>query len=135
MAENKTQPTTASVAAHLNAIADPDRRRDAKQLARLLREVTGTRPAMWGPTIVGFGSYDYTYASGRTGTSCVLGFASRTQELVLYGLRGAEDREQLLARLGPHREGKGCVYVKRLADLDLDVLRTLAASAWAAPPS
>lgn len=135
MAENKTQPTTTSVAAFLNGVADPDRRRDAKRLAQILREVTGEKPVLWGTSIVGFGSYDYCYASGRTGSSCVVGFAPRAKELVLYGLREAGEREQLLDRLGPHRSGKGCLYVARLDTVDEEVLRAIVAAAWASPPT
>ena len=135
MAENKTQPTTTSVAAFLNAVTDPDRRRDAKRLSQLMLEVTGEKPVLWGTSIVGFGSYDYRYASGRTGSSCVVGFAPRAKELALYGLRDAGEREQLLDRLGPHRTGKGCLYVAHLDAVDEHALRDLVAAAWASPPS
>jgi Domain of unknown function (DU1801) len=129
MAENKTKPTEASVAAYLAAIADEGRRRDCEALARLMEKATGQPPKMWGPAIVGFGSYHYRYESGREGDMCRVGFASRKGDLTLYGLLGAPGREALLARLGRHRTGKGCLYLKGLAGLDLTVLEQLVAEA------
>lgn len=125
MYEAKTKPTTASVTAYLNAIEDESRRRDCKALAALMRKVTGCRPRMWGPSIVGFGSYHYTYASGHEGDSCVLGFSSRKADITVYLVPGFAGAEPLLAKLGKHRTGKGCLYLKRLDGVDMAVLEQL----------
>lgn len=125
MYEAKTKPTTASVTAYLNAIEDESRRRDCKALAALMRKVTGCRPRMWGESIVGFGSYHYKYASGHEGDSCVLGFSSRKADITVYLVPGFDGVEALLAKLGKHRVGKGCLYLKRLDGVDLAVLEKL----------
>ncbi|MBE0564507.1 MAG: DUF1801 domain-containing protein [Krumholzibacteria bacterium] len=125
MYEAKTKPTTASVTAYLNAIEDEPRRRDCKSLAALMRKVTGCRPRMWGESIVGFGSYHYKYASGHEGDSCVLGFSSRKADITVYLVPGFGGAEPLLAKLGKHRKGKGCLYLKRLEGVDLAVLEQL----------
>ncbi len=104
---------------------------DCRALISLLGGVTGAQPTMWGPSIVGFGSYRYQYQSGRTGESCVTGFAVRGRELVVYLVAEGKDQAQLLEKLGPCRTGKSCLYVKRLADLDLGVLERLVAGAVA----
>jgi Domain of unknown function (DU1801) len=122
----KTQPREADVEAFLAAVADETRREDARTLCALLGEVTGEPPVMWGSSIVGFGKYRYRYESGHEGTSALASFSPRKQHLVLYLVGGWEDRHgKLLAKLGPHKTGKGCLYLKRLADIDLDVLRDL----------
>jgi hypothetical protein len=124
--EQKTKPTSSDVEAFLTAIPDETRRADARQLCTLMAEVTGEPPMLWGSSIVGFGSYDYRYESGHEGTSALAGFAPRKQHLVVYLAGGFEDRHQkLVADLGPHKTGKGCLYIKRLADVDLNVLREL----------
>jgi hypothetical protein len=125
MVENKTKATAASVAAYLAAIADEGRRQDCEALARLMARVTKQPPVMWGPGIVGFGSYHYRYESGREGDSCLVGFASRKGDISVYLVAGFPGREELLARLGKHKMGKGCLYVRRLGDLDLQVLEQL----------
>jgi hypothetical protein len=125
MAENKTKPTTISVSAFLNGCTDEERRADARVLAKLMQKVTGDKPTMWGPSIVGFGSYHYTYPSGREGDAPVVGFSPRKAANVLYGAIGFGGTEELLAKLGMHTTGKGCLYIKRLADVDVRVLRTL----------
>lgn len=125
MAELKTKKTTASVEDFLNAIADPQRRHDCWTLAALMQEVTQSPPSMWGDAIVGFGTYHYKYASGREGDWPVVGFASRKQDLTLYIMSGFDQYEALLSRLGKHKTGKACLYVKRLADVDMAVLREL----------
>ena len=132
MAENKTKPTTISVPAFLDACADEVRRTDAKALARLMQKVTGNKPAMWGSSIVGFDSYHYTYESGREGDMPIVGFSPRKAANVLYGAIGFDGAEALLARLGKHTTGKGCLYIKRLADVDMNVLETLVEKAVAA---
>ncbi len=131
MAENKTKPTTLSVPAFLDACAD-ERRADAKALAKLMQKVTGDKPTMWGPSIVGFGSYHYTYASGREGDAPIVGFSPRKAANVLYGAIGFGGAEGLLAKLGKHTTGKGCLYIKKLADVDVTVLETLLEKAVAA---
>jgi hypothetical protein len=127
MPEPKTQPTRASVAAFLNAVDDPQRRKDAKALDRLLREVTGCRPVLWGESLVGYGSYAYVYPSGHSGVSFLAGFSPRKAHLVVYVMAGFADVADLMARLGKHKTGKACLYLKRLADVDVDVLRELLA--------
>lgn len=125
MAQNKTQATKASVAAYLAAIADESRRKDCKAVAALMQKVTGCKPKMWGPSIVGFDSYHYTYDSGREGDSCVVGFSSRKTDLVLYLTTGFDKAKPLLAKLGKHKAAKACLYIKRLADVDVGVLEKL----------
>jgi hypothetical protein len=125
MAENKTKPTTISVPAFLEACTDVVRRTDAKALANLMQKVTGKEPAMWGPSIVGFDSYHYTYESGRQGDMLIVGFSPRKAANVLYGTIGFDGAEALLAKLGKHTTGKGCLYIKRLADVDMKLLETL----------
>ena len=123
MAENKTKATAASVDDFLDAVADPQRRADGKALRALMTRVSGELAAMWGPSIVGFGTYHYKYESGREGDMCRIGFSPRATGLVLYG--GFLRSPELLAKLGKHKTGKGCLYVKRLADVDLDVLEEM----------
>lgn len=125
MAELKTQRTNASVAAFLARIPDEARREDCRTVARLMQQVTKARPRMWGTSIVGFGSYRYKYASGREGEWFLAGFSPRKQDLTLYLMAGIERYPELQAKLGKHKHGKSCVYIKRLADLDLAVLRRL----------
>ena len=131
VSELKTKPTKVSVARHIAAIANEEQRRDAKALLALMRRVTKQEPRMWGPSIVGFGSYHYKYASGHEGDSALAGFAARGSELVIYIAPGFEGRDALLAKLGKHRTGKVCVYIKRLANVDLTVLETLVAGSIA----
>jgi Domain of unknown function (DU1801) len=121
-----TRPTDADVEEFLDAVPDEQQRADARTLCALMSEITGEPPVLWGPSIVGFGSYRYRYESGHEGTSSLAGFAPRKGNLVVYLVGGFEDRHgKLLAKLGPHKAGKGCLYLKRLADVDLDVLREL----------
>ena len=129
MAANVTQPTEASVLAYLAAIADDARRQDCATLVALMSRATTHPPRMWGAGIVGFGSYHYRYESGREGDSCVVGFSSRKAEIAIYGLRAAPDAETELSRLGKLRTGKGCVYIRRLGDVDLPALEALVAAA------
>lgn len=131
MAENKTKPTTVSVQAYLDA-CDETRRADAKALARLMQKVTGNEPRMWGPSIVGFDSYHYIYESGREGDAPMVGFSPRKAAIVLYGTTGFPDAGKLLASLGKHTTGKGCLYIKKLSDVDVKVLETLIDKAVAA---
>jgi hypothetical protein len=126
MAENKTKPTKVSVAAFINALTDPARRADAKALVKLLQSVAGEKPKMWGPSIIGFGSYHYRYESGREGDMPLLGFSPRKPATVLYNMIGFSASAELLAKLGKHTAGKGCLYIKKLADVDQKVLQALA---------
>ena len=127
MPEPKTKPTEVSVQSHIAAITNEEQRNDAQTLVALMRRVTRQKPVMWGPSIVGFGTYHYKYASGHEGDSALTGFAVRGRELVVYIAQGFEGRDALLAKLGKHRTGNVCVYIKRLADIDLKVLETLVA--------
>ena len=127
----KTKPTGVSVESHIAAIANEEQRNDARSLVVLMRKVTQQEPRMWGPSIVGFGSYHYKYASGHEGDSALAGFAARGRELVVYIAPGFEGRDALLAKLGEHRTGKVCVYIRRLANIDLKVLEQLVAQSVA----
>ena len=118
--------TDAPVADFLDQIPDEQRRGDARRLCALMQEITGEPPAMWGTSIVGFGSYHYRYASGREGDSALASFSPRSQHLVIYLVGEFTDRHQsALARLGPHKTGKGCLYLKRLDNVDTGALREL----------
>lgn len=127
MSQPKTKPTEVSAESHIAAIVNEEQRNDAQTLVALMRRVTGQEPIMWGPSIVGFGSYHYKYASGHEGDSALTGFAVRGRELVVYIAPDFEGRDVLLANLGKHETGKVCVYIRRLADVDLGVLETLVA--------
>jgi hypothetical protein len=123
----KTKPTEISADSHIAVIANEEQRNDAQTLVALMRRVTKQEPRMWGPSIVGFGSYHYKYASGHEGDSALAGFAVRGRELVVYIEADFEGRDVLLAKLGKHKTGKVCVYIRRLANVDLRVLETLVA--------
>lgn len=125
MAENKTQRTKASVAAFLAAIPDPHRRRDARAVDALIRKATGDRPAMWGSSIVGYGHVTYQGSNGRAVDWFPVGFAPRKAALVLYLMGGLKANAKLLAELGPHKAGGGCLYLPRLEDIDTKVLTRL----------
>lgn len=120
------RPTGAPVDEFLSRVPDEQRRQDARQLCAMMQEITGQPPVMWGTSIIGFGTYHYRYASGREGDSPLASFAPRAQQLAVYLVGGFEARHQsVLARLGPHKTGKGCLYLKRLDDVDQDALREL----------
>ena len=125
MAELKTQPNNASVRAFLDGIPDAKRRKDAKAVARMMRELTGKRPRMWGESIVGYGSYTFTYDSGRSGEWFLTGFSPRKQALTLYVLFGVDDADAMLKKLGKFKRGRSCLYIKRLEDVDLPTLKQL----------
>jgi hypothetical protein len=125
MAENKTKPTRSSAAAFIDAIADPARRADAKALVKLMQSAAREKPKMWGPSIVGFGSYHYKYESGREGDMPMIAFSPRKAATVLYGMIGFNEAAALLAKLGKHTTGKGCLYIKKLADVNQGVLEAL----------
>ena len=131
MAETKTKPTSASVDAYLASRASPEQLTDCKAIMAICRRVTKQQPRMWGPSIVGYGSYTYTYESGHSGEACLAGFAVRGRELVVYITAESPAQAALLARLGKHKMGKSCLYFKRLADLDVEVLEALIAGSVA----
>ena len=131
MAENKTRPTGASVEDYIVSRANPQQRTDCRELMVLLKKITRQSPRMWGPSIVGYGSYQYAYASGRTGEAPLAGFAIRGRELVVYVLTEGKEQRSLLSRLGKHRMGKVCLYFKQLADLDRSTLEKLVAGSVA----
>lgn len=125
MAENKTQATGMSVTAFLDAVADPVRRSDGHALNALFQDLTAWSPQMWGPSIIGYGSYHYTYDSGRSGDFLATGFSPRKTNLSIYIMPGYADFSTILGRLGKHKIGKSCLYVNKLADIDMDVLKEL----------
>lgn len=128
---SKTKPTESSVDDHIASRASEAQAPDCRALIAMLRKVTGEDPKMWGPSIVGFGSYQYRYASGRTGEAALTGFAIRGKDLVVYLAAEGDDQAKLLRKLGPHKMGKSCLYIKRLADLDRAVLEQLVAGSVA----
>jgi hypothetical protein len=125
MAENKTKPTDADIEAYISSRASAEQRSDCQALMSMLKKVTKQEPKMWGPSIVGYGSYRYTYESGRTGEAALASFAIRGKELVVYLAAEGAEQEALLSKLGPHKIGKSCLYIKRIADLDKSVLEKL----------
>ena len=132
-AELKTKATEVGVADYIAALPEPARRADAAKLDELYRRVTGFEPKMWGPSIIGYGSYSYKYESGREGTSCRAGFSPRKAAHVLYVLDGMAESAPvaaLLGKLGKHTTGKGCLYIKKLADVDVAVVEQLVALSW-----
>lgn len=126
MAKPKTQKTKASVAAFIDAVEDDTRRKDAKAIDKMYREITGEKPAMWGPSIIGYGSFDLP-----SGAWPRAGFSPRKASLVLYVLSDYKERDALLKKLGKHKTGKACLYINKLADVDESVLRALMQRCWA----
>lgn len=131
MAENKTKPTDASIEAYIASRANEQQRADCRELMALLEMITQQPPRMWGPSIVGYGSYRYTYDSGRTGEAPLAGFAIRGRELVVYLDCEGSRQKSLLSKLGKHRMSKVCLYFKQLADLDKSVLKQLVSNSVA----
>ncbi len=131
MADVKTKKNRASVQQFLAGVENEKRRKDARAVLKLMREVTGEKPAMWGPSIVGFGSYHYRYESGREGDWMLTGFSPRKQALTLYIMGGFPRHDALMKKLGKYRTGKSCLYVNKLEDIDLEVLRELVADSVA----
>ena len=125
MAELKTQKNDGNIEIFLNSVTHDKRRADAFQVLELMKEVTGEAPKMWGDSIVGFGSYHYTYASGREGDWFLAGFSPRKQNLTLYIMSGFDEYDDLMARLGKFKTGKSCLYINKLEDVDQDVLKEL----------
>jgi hypothetical protein len=124
MAEAKTKPTKASVSGFLSKV-EASRRKDCQEILKMMEEATGEKPTMWGPSMVGFGSYHYRYASGHEGDCFVVGFSPRKDSLTLYITSEFEAYSELMAKLGKYRTGKSCLYIKKLDDIDRTVLRTL----------
>ncbi|MEL6683769.1 MAG: DUF1801 domain-containing protein [Pseudomonadota bacterium] len=125
MAENKTKATAQSVDDFIAAVEHPTRAADARQLDAMFRDITGWQPRMWGPTIIGYGQYDYTYDSGHSGTSLATGFSPRRSNLSLYIMPGYADFQSILDRLGKYKIGKACLYINKLADVDLAVVEEI----------
>jgi hypothetical protein len=125
LAENKTKPIKASVTSFISSIEDEQRRRDAKKVAAMMREATGSRAKMWGANIVGYGTYHYKYESGREGDFLITGFSPRKQALTLYIIPGFNHFESLMSKLGNYKTGKSCLYIKRLSDVDEKILKRL----------
>jgi hypothetical protein len=125
MAELKTKPNEGSVIDFLNAVENEKKRADSFRILELMREVTGAEPIMWGDSIIGFGTYRYKYASGRQAEWFLTGFAPRKQSITLYIMSGFSAYDLLLDKLGKHSTGKSCLYIKKLKDIDMDILRDL----------
>jgi hypothetical protein len=125
MSDNKTTPNDQDVEEFLNAIEDERKRKDSFTILELMKQASGMEPKMWGSSIVGFGSYHYKYESGREGDAILAGFSPRKQNLTLYGMGGFEQFDDMLNKLGKHTTGKGCLYIKRLDDVDLPTLKSL----------
>lgn len=125
MPEQKTKPTELSVEDFLGQIEDEQTRDDCFAIAKLMKQVTGSPAKMWGTAIVGFGQYHYKYESGHEGYTCLTGFSPRKQNITLYVMPGFAEHTDLLKKLGKHKAGKGCVYIKKLADIDEGVLKKL----------
>ncbi len=125
MGDNKTKPTNSSVSAFLDAIEGDERRKDCQMLAAMMTKITGKPAVMWGPSIVGFDTYHYKYESGREGDMAVTGFSPRKGDISVYLTAGSAEQADLLARLGRHKMGKSCLYIRKLSDVDLTVLAQL----------
>ena len=134
MAENKTQATEASVEAFLAKVEPEQRREDGRLVAEMMARITGEPATMWGPSIIGFGAHHYRYESGREGDICRIGFSPRKAQLVFYVGAGSGRLDPLLAKLGKHSTGKGCLYIRKLADVDQAMLEALIAKAWSDDP-
>jgi hypothetical protein len=128
MAKNKTTENTNSVTGFISSIADEARQSDCRAIVKLIKSETGFPPKMWGPSIIGFGSYHYKYESGREGDMPLVGFSPRKNEFAFYLSANFEKRDELLKKLGKHSTGKGCIYIKKLSDIDTDVLKTMVAN-------
>ena len=134
MAENKTQATEASVEAFLAKVEPEQRREDGRLVAEMMARITGEPATMWGPSIIGFGTRHYRYESGREGDICRIGFSPRKAQLVFYVGAGSGRLDPFLAKLGKHSTGKGCLYIKKLTDVDQAMLEALIAKAWSDEP-
>src|SRR5215469_5117473 len=131
MPENKTKATNVSVSAYIEGLTDATRRSEARELVEVMQRASGEKPKLWGPSIVGFGSYHYKYDSGREGDMPMISFSPRKAAMVLYSMLAHAEAKAVLAKLGRHTTGKGCLYIKKLADVDKTVLETLIKNAVA----
>lgn len=131
MPENKTKPTNVSVSAYIEGLTDATRRSEARELVEVMQRASGEKPKLWGPSIVGFGSHHYKYDSGREGDMPLISFSPRKAVMVLYSMLGHSEAKAVLAKLGRHTTGKGCLYIKKLGDVDKTVLETLIKNAVA----
>lgn len=129
-ADLKTKPTVANVSAFIAGVENETRRKDAKTLLAMMKKVTGEKPKMWGPSIIGFGTYHYKYDSGREGDMLAVGFSPRKANMVLYVLGSLGDKEPLLEKLGPYKNGKSCLYVSALDKVDLSVLEKIVSKSY-----
>lgn len=125
MAKNKTTETQNSVIDFINTVEDLTKRNDSFELVKLMQEQTGYEPKMWGPGIIGFGSYHYKYASGHEGDAPLVGFSPRKDAISLYLYPSFEHKEELLLKFGKHKAGKGCIYIKKIADIDIEILKKM----------
>ena len=125
MAKNKTTETQNSVIDFINTVEDLTKRNDSFELVKLMQEQTGYEPKMWGPAIIGFGSYHYKYASGHEGDAPLVGFSPRKDAVSLYLCSSFESKEELLLKFGKHKAGKGCIYIKKIADIDIEILKKM----------
>jgi hypothetical protein len=133
MSENKTQPTKVSFTDYLASLPDPDQQADAEELAGIMEVATGVKPVMWGPSIVGFGTFHYKYETGREGDTPAVAFSARKSALTLYGLMFYEQNKEnveLVNKLGKYTMGKGCVYIKKISDIDKNVLSEMIQNAF-----
>ena len=130
MATQKTLPTAVTVDSFLNTITDESIKADCREIAGIMQDVTKQDPVMWGPSIIGFGKYHYKYESGHEGDSCIIGFSPRKQNITLYVMVGLKALEPLLEKLGKHKTGKGCLYIKKLDDVDRGILKELISTAY-----
>lgn len=129
--ENKTKATSVLVADFIQSVSSPTLQADAQTLCKLLTDITGHQPVMWGPSIIGFGQYHYKYDSGREGDMAAIGFSPRKDTLVLYLVHGVSNYEEALSELGPHKSSKSCLYIKKLSDVDMKVLESILRQAYA----
>lgn len=130
-AQNKTSKTAANVDTFLNTVPDETRRRDSRKVCQIMQEVTGQKPAMWGPSIIGFGSYHYKYESGREGDFLKIGFSPRKNNLSIYFMDGVETYKTELQKLGKHKTAKSCLYINKLDDVDVSVLKEMVKKSYA----
>jgi hypothetical protein len=130
MAELKTKENKASVEKFLNSIKDEQKRQDSFKILEMMKKITKEDPKMWGPSIVGFGSYHYKYASGHEGDMCIAGFSPRKEALTIYILPGFEKYDSLMKKLGKYKTGKSCLYIRRLEDIDTKVLTELISESY-----
>ena len=125
MAKNKTTETEGSVVDFINAVDDVVKRNDAFEITKIIQETSGFEPKMWGPAIIGFGSYHYKYASGHEGDAPLVAFSPRKAAISLYIYTSPENRDEFLSKLGKHKASKGCIYIKKLSDIDIEVLKKM----------